>query len=357
MVQSFKTRKAELKKGKATHFNTFRTVRILRFTQRGLLVKKKILSIIGLVLFVLILSQIDLGKFIQAIANAHPAWLGLGILITLLLVPLKAFKWHVIIRTQGIKHGFVDSLKGFVVGFAFSVVTPGRLGDLLRAYYLKQKQYSLGKGLSTVVVDRLIDVAILLALAVISVLAFSLLAGVEVISGTVLLGVLALGILVVYALVNKNLTRKLLKPFFNVFIPEKHKGKVKDYFHDFYSGLNLMGERKALFLASILIGLLVWGMNFVFEYSIAQALSLGLPFYYIVMVMPLVTLLDLLPISISGIGTRELALIFLLGLKGVSPESAVAFSLIIFFTGYLLTALLGVLVWLKNPIRIKALEG
>ena len=61
---------------------------------------------------------------------------------------------------------------------------------------------------------------------------------------------------------------------------------------------------------------------------------------------------DLLPISISGIGTRDMALIFLFGLKGVSAEQAVAFSLLYLFMSYWLIALIGVGVYFRYPIEI-----
>ena len=73
---------------------------------------------------------------------------------------------------------------------------------------------------------------------------------------------------------------------------------------------------------------------------------------FFVWVIPLLGLLDLLPISISGIGTRDVTLIFFFGLQAVSAEQAVAFSLLYLFTSYWLIALLGAVVYLRYPIHL-----
>ena len=85
-----------------------------------------------------------------------------------------------------------------------------------------------------------------------------------------------------------------------------------------------------------------------------MALSIGIDVgvLFFVLVIPVISLLDLLPISISGIGTRDVALIFLFGLKGIAPEQAVAFSLIYLFMSYWLVALIGAGVYFRYPIKI-----
>ena len=51
-------------------------------------------------------------------------------------------------------------------------------------------------------------------------------------------------------------------------------------------------------------------------------------------IIPLITLLDALPISFSGLGTRDAAMIFLFSLMSLSAEAAVSFSLLILVFNY-----------------------
>ncbi|HXF61981.1 MAG TPA: lysylphosphatidylglycerol synthase transmembrane domain-containing protein, partial [Caldilineaceae bacterium] len=61
------------------------------------------------------------------------------------------------------------------------------------------------------------------------------------------------------------------------------------------------------------------------------------------------SLVTLLPISISGLGTREATLILYLGAAGVQPESALGFSLLIFAVFYAGSGALGLMAWWLKP--------
>jgi uncharacterized membrane protein YbhN (UPF0104 family) len=63
---------------------------------------------------------------------------------------------------------------------------------------------------------------------------------------------------------------------------------------------------------------------------ICMALSIEVSFVQLMWVVPVVSLLQSLPISIAGIGVREGAYVYLLQLQGVPGESALALSLTVF---------------------------
>ena len=63
---------------------------------------------------------------------------------------------------------------------------------------------------------------------------------------------------------------------------------------------------------------------------IARAMGLDVSWSYLAVVVPLVALLTLLPVSINGMGLREVGLVVLLGPVGVPAASAVTLSLLSF---------------------------
>jgi hypothetical protein len=65
--------------------------------------------------------------------------------------------------------------------------------------------------------------------------------------------------------------------------------------------------------------------------------------------VPLVSLLDTLPISFSGMGTRDIGLIFFFSLIGLSPEAAISTSIMALVLGYLFVGLIGFIFWARNP--------
>lgn len=312
----------------------------------------KILSLIGIALFLIILSRIDLGALLTILSHTSLLFLILALLVNGLAIVLKSLKWKIIVNSVKPEFPLRDSIRAFLVGFSFSTITPAKLGDFVKVLYINDDQCSLGKSISTVVIDRLIDIVLLFSIAFVGICGFSIFYHIEILSISsailIIIGILA-GI---YIVTNRPLLSILLRPFFTIFIPKHLKSKVSIYFDDFFQGLFTFYHDRSRFYSSIGIGVLSWIPPFVYGYLLGLSIGIDTGILFFVLVIPVISLLDLLPISISGIGTRDVALIFLFGLRGISPELAVAFSLLYLFMSYWLIALIGAAVYLRYPIAI-----
>ncbi|WML67298.1 MAG: hypothetical protein METHP_00810 [Methanoregula sp. SKADARSKE-2] len=312
----------------------------------------KLLSLIGVLLFIFILTRINLGETVAIFLKANTLILVLAVVVNFSAIFFKSLKWKIIVNSIRPDFPITESVKAFFVGFSFSTITPAKIGDFVRALYIRDERCGLGKCLSTVVIDRLIDILLLFSVALIAILGFSAFYRIEVLSiGTILLIIAGIvtGTLVI---LNKPVLSLLLKPFFTMFVPEHLKSTFSGYYHDFFSGLFIFYADRRRFFGSITAGVISWIPPFVYGYLLAVALGINIGFLFFFLVIPVISLLDLLPISISGIGTRDVALIFLFGLQGISPEQAIAFSLVYLFLSYWFIALIGVGVYLKFPIQI-----
>jgi glycosyltransferase 2 family protein len=312
----------------------------------------KILSLIGIALFLIILSRIDLGALLDILSHTNVVFLVLALLVNCVAIILKSEKWKIIVNSVKPDFPLADSVKAFFVGFAFSTITPAKLGDFIRVLYINDDRCGLGKCISTVVIDRLIDIILLFSIAFIGIYGFSVFYHIEILSiGTIVL--IISGIIAgLYIVLHRPLLSALLKPFFTIFVPAHLKSKVTLYYDDFFSGLFTFYHDRTRFIASISIGVLSWIPPFVYGYLLALSIGIDTGVLFFVLVIPVLSLLDLLPISISGIGTRDVALIFLFGLKGISAEMAVAFSLLYLFMSYWLIALIGAAVYFRYPVAI-----
>jgi uncharacterized protein (TIRG00374 family) len=312
----------------------------------------KLFSLIGILLFIFILTRIDLSSLLTIFLSINPFFLGCALVANGIAVVVKSLKWKLIVSTLKKEISLSASIQAFLIGFSFSVLTPAKLGDFVRAFYIRDEQCNLGRALSSVVTDRLIDIVMLFSFAFIGILIFSVVFHIEILSVSLLV-LLAVGIASAVSIVtNKNLLSWLLRPFFNIFIPHHHKKTIAEYYHDFFSGLSVFFNDKKKFLLVMVVGIFSWVPPFVYAYLLALSIGISLDLTFFVIVIPIISLLDLLPISISGIGTRDAALIFLFGFQGIPPETAVAFSLLYLFMSYWLVALIGALFWIKNPIAI-----
>ena len=104
------------------------------------------------------------------------------------------------------------------------------------------------------------------------------------------------------------------------------------------------------FLATSFLTVVAYVIFFGQCYLLALALDLSAGFLSVTFAVALGSLITLVPISISGLGTRDAVLIAYLGTIGVSAEAALSFSLLVFMTFYLGGGLLGMLAWWLKPV-------
>ncbi len=312
----------------------------------------KLLSLVGIALFILILTQINLPELLAIFSSENLALLSLALAVNGIAIVLKSMKWKIIVNSVKSRFSLGESIKAFLVGFSFSTITPAKIGDFVRIFYVKDDQCGMGKALGTVVIDRLMDILILFSVSLLGLSVFSALYRIEILSWTTLVFFVAGVAAGTYAILNKRVLALLLRPFFNRFIPDSRKDTFSLYFDDFFNGLLAFSRDRPRLIRSTVTGVISWIPPLVYGYLLALSLGISLPPFFFVLVIPLLALLDLLPISISGIGTRDVALIFLFGLRGIPATQAVAFSLLYLFTSYWLIALLGAAVYLKFPMKI-----
>ena len=290
----------------------------------------KYLGLVGIILFVYIISKINLNQVINIFSSANPFFIVLSLVMLLFMIILRSVRWRIIIKATGFDISLKDCTLIWLKGYFLGGVTPGRVGDLFRAKFLTDKiRISLGKSLLTAVIDRVLDILVIFGLSVLGILMISQLFGIELFSLHYLFILLVISGLGLYILISRKLTAKIASPLFNLFVPSKFKEKTKINFDEFYTGLELLKERKPHLFASFSVGILSWLVVGIGGYLIALSLSLNISYWYVLVSLAISSIVALLPISISGLGTREATFIFLFSIINIVPEEAVSFSLLI----------------------------
>jgi uncharacterized protein (TIRG00374 family) len=315
----------------------------------------RLIGIIGIAVFLVILVNLDTRAILTALLSVNYYYLIAALLINGLIVVIKAKKWKIIV--DSIRSGFPlwQSIIGFLVGFSLSTLTPAKVGDAARFLYVRDESCTTGMALSTVVIDRIIDLVLLFAFGIIAMIAFSLIRGVEILSGGLLLVLAGAIIFGIYAVSRKNYMEKILRPFFGVFVPPRYRNQVSGYFNDFYSGLEQFLASRSKVLGCVAAGIVSWLLAVVYAALLGRAIGIDVG-YYMFLVIPIISVVDLLPISISGIGTRDATLLYLFGIIGIAPETIVAFSILYLVFSYWFIALVGLLFWFLYPIPLEMLK-
>jgi hypothetical protein len=120
------------------------------------------------------------------------------------------------------------------------------------------------------------------------------------------------------------------------------------------SGLRQLSLHSALLAVGLTIG--TYAVFFGQCYLLALALDMSLSYVQVSYAVAIGSLVTLLPLSVSGLGTREAAMITYLGTAGIAPPLALAFSLLVFATFYLASGALGALAWWLKPAPLDALR-
>ncbi len=312
----------------------------------------KFLPVLGLILFAWIIWSNDPVRILDAFLGLNLLYFTVAVIAGLIILVLKAYKWKLIIGLHDLEYPLGKSVKVWSIGLFAGFVTPGRVGDLLRALYLKRDAGNFGKSVSTVIIDRILDLVAVIMFSAIGILLFSQWFGTSFISLGLFSAFIIFFLVVIYLITNKNLTSRLARPIFNLFVPERHKRGLRSGFDDFHRSMGKMGKRKGGLLLMLLFSMIIWLLSVVEIYLLSIAMGLEISYLFLVAVLSITAIIELIPVSIMGLGTREAFFIFIFAMIGIGSQQAVSFSLLYLIVGYWMIAMIGLLFWFRNPVRL-----
>lgn len=93
------------------------------------------------------------------------ALLGAAVALYVVATVVRGWRWHVILRLDGISHRAVDALALVCVGYMGNTVLPARGGEVLRVVLLRQRTTARKREiLGSIIAERLLDAVVLVAL-------------------------------------------------------------------------------------------------------------------------------------------------------------------------------------------------
>lgn len=284
---------------------------------------KKFFPIIGIALFVYLLLKLDITKIFQEIGKMNISFLLPIIILVVLFYIIQTLKWFVIARKQKINLSFWEAFKINWVSNFYGFITPGKLGTIIRTNFLKEKGATTGKGVSNFVIDKVLDLSSLFILTVV----FGFMFYKDLIPRIYLyqIGVIFILIAVLFFIFYKKDNCKFLLKFVHErIIPKKFKEKSRVLFESFYEDLPAI----SFLLFVFIINLLCWIMNYLVLYLIALSLGMNVGFVFFLIALSISTIVAQIPITINGLGTREIALISLLGILGIDSVKVFSMSIL-----------------------------
>ena len=291
---------------------------------------KFLLPLIGVGAFFYIIYDIGISQITKAIGNINWLFFILSLALFVPRILASTYKWKMIAREQGITVGLGTLINLNLVGIFYGTITPLWLGDYIRIPYLQRRTgEQFGKCASSVLIDQVLE---LVALFVLALGGSLILIGYRPIFFQVFFIIFIVLIILSWFLKEKKRSEKLFSIFYRFCIPRTLKSFFSQEFNSFYEHMPTM---KFLFLPLLLeIGSYV--LFFTHIYILALSLPFAIPYLSFIFIYPIASLVGLIPITISGFGTREGMLIHLFSLYNIPSDTTVAVSL----TGYCVTMLI-----------------
>jgi hypothetical protein len=311
-----------------------------------------LLPLVGLAVFVWIVRGTGVNRILETYRQIDARRLVIFPLFTVFILAVRGYRWWLLLRLVGIPYSRWRSTVVWAIGFFAASITPGKVGDAVRALYVsRETAKGFGESFLTVFMDRLMDLVTVLVFGVATIVVFSS-RYMDMPSLWVIIAAALALLALVYLVLHGGLMRKLAGPVFRILTPAKYRSQLSAEVEGFYDALGLYARHWKVTAYAAVLTLVFWVGIVVLAFTVAQTLGIGVSFGYVALIMPMVTLVEIIPVSVSGIGTREATVIFFFSAVGIGSAQAVAFSVGYLIAGTYLTALAGFIAWLANPAKL-----
>jgi uncharacterized protein (TIRG00374 family) len=303
---------------------------------------------LGIALFVVILTRVNLRDIVRAYRHMSPIAAVVGLALLCLLTLSKSYRWKVIVAAQGTVVSHLQAFMVYSASLYLGVVTPARIGDFAKSLYLMNTGLSAGKALFSSFADRLFDIIFLAVVGYVSLLLFPGIFDNQLLLSTLLLAVVLLTGMACFW--RRDILHAIMKRFVSGIPRSAVRTSLDTVIGD---GLAEFATLRGRTAAIVTVLTLVSGViHYLFFVVFAAALEIGASVPVVIASVSAAIFTALLPVSLSGLGTRELVLILIFERVGLSREAAVTFSFS-FILVYLVQGLMGLVCWLATPLHLK----
>ena len=302
---------------------------------------KAAFSVATLTLFFFV-SKVSFGDIGRTLAGVAWAWLAVAFSLHTLGLLFSAYRWRILVRAQGDDVPLLFLVKSYLVGTFFNNFLPTRFGgDVVRIWDGSKYSRSLVRSSAVVLVERATGIIVLFLFALVaSLFRLDMAREVPVIWAALACGIAGLAAAVLFFL---PVAGRALERLPETGLPGRFKHKVIA----FRAAILHYREARGAFARATVLAVLLQLNVILYYYLIGKSLHLpiGLLDYFIF--IPIVHLVQIIPISINGAWLREGAYIQIFRFYGIPAQAAWGFSIIEVAFG-LLVGLVGGVIYLAR---------
>lgn len=275
---------------------------------------KKFLPFIGLALLIFyIIFHLELNDPVRLneaktyiLTILSSIFLPIAVVLTIPRVLIRNYAWQLVLKEQDIKIGFCQSLKVFLIGYFYGTFTPGYYGQIIRIAYLKEKtNQPYGKlFVNTFIEITMRGVSIYIMIVIGAILFLS-----ENPEYHYILYLTIIWLIIFFSTISffikKERGEKVFRVIVKIFIPSRLKSDLNRFVETFYQEF----PRIKKLILPITLSVFTWIIIFTQEYLLIIPLNLEIDYFVFLLIYPIANVAGFIPITIAGIGTREITAI------------------------------------------------
>ena len=313
-------------------------------------------TLVTAVLFYFLFRKVDFNEFGATLRNARLDYLLAGFAFLWLGHYMCIFRWRMLMRPIMPVLSLTDLFAIYCIGLFFNLTFPTVVGgDVVKMYYAGKPSKRFAESFAATFLDRDAGMLAMMIIACAATLVHPMsVPGIPV-------GMIIWGATIAFLLANLAIFTPSLHRMLTGFLHRIHLSRMAGRIDTISNAFQVMGKHPGVLINSLAISL----VNQIVAISISWILALGLridvPLLYFLVLIPVVTLISMIPISLNGMGLREYAFLSLFGAIGVDREAAIALGLLSSVTVFL-SAVPGSVIYIffKNRADVRqmaAVEG
>ncbi|HEY3334480.1 MAG TPA: lysylphosphatidylglycerol synthase transmembrane domain-containing protein [Candidatus Limnocylindrales bacterium] len=290
---------------------------------------------ISIVALALVVRSVDLAAAWETLKGADARWVALLVAFVGADVLLRALRWRVLLAPVG-RVSFGTTLSSLLVGYLANNILPARLGEIVRSVDLGERtRLSRSTILGTIVVERVVDTVVVVAIASVAILVLSVRG---IVASAVLVG-LALTALLVVAIAAGIAAHRL--PGGERFATYLHRWpRVRVVLVRLREGLSIATDVRTM-AGAVALSVASWSCTVVAFAAAAQAVGVQPTMGQAALLAAGTNLATAIPAAPGYVGTFELAAVTIGASVGIVREDTLAFAILLHVSTLLITSVGG----------------
>lgn len=314
---------------------------------------------VSLALYAYIFSKVEVSHLWEILKDADVTLFIAGIGVYFLIQSLSAYRWQLLLRPLGLEASYRKLLSFYLLGMYFNFFLPTAIGgDVVRVYYLNKETRKLSRATASVFLDRDLGMAALLAVAMIVATAAGTRLplpglGDEEVRLAPLFGIVAIAFTLANLAIFYRPTYNLLHKVLRLLRMKRADEKVEHLF----ASVNSYRGKWALLAGTMIISIVIQLGGVFINVLVARSININTQNGWIdfLVFIPAISLISMVPLSVNGMGWREVSYIVLFQTVGVAQAQAAALAFL--WLGVLvLTSLPGGIIYVmrgsKGPVTL-----